>query len=62
MQGIQGISPQASEKFGVTYRFAAKAEELSGKKQGIPALTVQSSHDETEIAFIQFPQTLFRKL
>jgi hypothetical protein len=39
-----------------------KIKELSGKQQGISEFTAQLSHDETEIAFIQFPQKLFRKL
>jgi hypothetical protein len=61
VQGIQGISPQATEEFGVTCCFARKTTKLSGKQQGILAFTVQLSHDETGIAFIQFPQKLFRK-
>ena len=32
---------------------------LSVSPQGVTALTVQLSHDETGIAFIQFPQKLF---
>ena len=59
MQGIQGISPQATDEFGVTCCLAAKAAELTGKSQGILEFTVQLSHDETGIAFIQFPQKLF---
>ena len=58
VQGIQGISPEATEGFGVTCCFAAKAGERSGKWQGIPELTVKLRHDETGIAFIQPPQKL----
>ena len=61
MQGIQGISPQVTEGFGVTYCFARKTAELAGKQQGISEFTVQLSHDETRIAFIQFPQKLLSK-
>ena len=57
MQRIQqGISPQASEEFGITCCFATKAAELAGKQQGIPGLTVQLSPYETGIAFIPFSQ------
>ena len=61
-QGIQEISPKATEELGVTCCFAAKAAELTGKWQGKLEFTVQLSHDETGIAFIQFPQKLFCKL
>ena len=62
MQGIQGISLQASEEFGLTRSFAAKPAKQSGKKQGIPGLTRAAERDESGIALIQFPQTFFRKL
>ena len=49
MQRIQGISPQASEEFGVTCCFATKAAKRAGKEQGKPGLTVQWSPHETGI-------------
>ena len=53
MQGTQGISPQATEEFGVTCRFALKTAKLAGKRQGIREFTVQLRLDETGVAFIQ---------
>jgi hypothetical protein len=53
-QGIQEISPKATEELGVTCCFKAKAAERSGKKQGISVFTLQLSHAETGISFIQF--------
>ena len=62
MQGIQGISRQTSDEFGLTCCFATKSAKQAGKKQGMPELTVQLHPDETGIAFIQFPQNFLRKL
>ena len=62
MQGIQGISRQTSEEFGLTCCFATKTAKRAGKKQGMPGLTVQLNPDEAGIALIQFPQKFFRKL
>ena len=61
MQGIQGISRQASEKFGLTCCFATKTAKRAGKKQGMPGLTVQLSPDQAGIALIQFSTELFRQ-
>ena len=63
MQGIQGISPQASEEFGLTCCFETKTAKRAGKRQGMPGLTVQWNLNEAGIALIQFStETLFRKL
>lgn len=39
VQGIEGISRQASEEFGIAHYFAMKATKVAGKQQRMPELT-----------------------
>ena len=51
-----------SEEFGLTCSFATKTAKRSGKKQGMPGLTVQLNPAEARILRIQFStETFFRK-
>jgi hypothetical protein len=59
VQGIQGISRQTSEEFGLTCCFPTKTAKRAGKRQGMPGLTVQWNPDEAGIALIQFSTELF---
>jgi len=62
VQGIQGISRQTFEEFGLTCCFATKTAKRSGKKQGMPGLTVPLNPNEAGIDLINFPQNFFRKV
>ena len=63
-QGIQGISPQATEELGVTCRFERRQQSKQGSEQGkkgMPGLTVQLGLDETGISLIKFSTETFPK-